>query len=331
MKYLVVGAGFSGATIARILAEAGHIVHVEEERDHVAGNAYDYINEHGIRVHKYGPHLFHTSNQQVMDFLSRFTEWVPYEHRVKALLSDGTFVTFPPNRETVEKVGKDNLVDTFYRPYTEKMWNRSLEEVAPNILSRVPIREDDEDRYFPKDVYQVMPVDGYTALVERMLDHENISVYTNCEFLRTSEEYYDHVFNSMPIDKYYDFIHGKLEYRSIKFHTVTLPFEKFLPATTVNFTNHGPYTRITEWKNIPGHGHNAYNTTVTTEEPCDYMDNNFERYYPVADKDNKYRYELYKSIPNDKVTFIGRCGQYVYIDMHQAVNSAMRTAMDFVK
>lgn len=327
MKYLVVGAGFSGATIARELADAGHQVDVIDKRNHIAGNAFDYTNGYGIRVHAYGPHLFHTNNKSVFDYLSRFTRWVSYEHRVKALLPNGEYVPFPPNRVTKEKV--KNVIDTFYRPYTRKMWGKELEEVNPSILNRVPGRDDDEDRYFPNDQYQHMPRDGYTALIKNMLDHSNIDVKLNFPFSKEYEAEYDHVFNSMPIDEYYDFIHGELEYRSIKFHTETIPMPKVLPSTTVNFTHNEKFTRITEWKKIPFHGENAGFTTITAEEPCCYKENNLERYYPIADDINKARYQLYNSIPNEKVTFIGRTGQYVYIDMHQAVNSALRIAMDY--
>lgn len=327
MKYLIVGAGFSGATIARELADAGHEITVIDKRNHIAGNAYDYINEYGIRIHSYGPHLFHTNNKKVFLFLSRFTEWTKYEHKVKALLNDGSFVPFPPNLETKQKV--DNIIEKLYRPYTKKMWGKELEEINPSIINRVPGRNDYEDRYFPNDQFQFMPSDGYTSLVGNILNHSNISVYINTEFDKSMEDKYDHIFNSMPIDEYYDYIHGELEYRSIKFHNYGLPIPTILPCTTVNYTHSGPFTRITEWKNIPGHGTNESFTSITVEEPCDYKDNNMERYYPINDFINKERYNQYKLIKNDKVTFIGRCGQYVYIDMDQAINSALRIAMDW--
>ena len=138
MKCLVVGAGFSGAVVARELAEAGCAVEIIETRNHVAGNAYDYINSHCIRVHKYGPHLFHTNNKKVYDYLGRFTEWVPYKHKVKALLGDGRFVTLPVNRQTRDIVGDDNIIDVFFRPYTKKMWGMEIEELNPDIVSRMP-------------------------------------------------------------------------------------------------------------------------------------------------------------------------------------------------
>ena len=338
MNYLVVGAGFSGAVIARELAEAGHKVWVFESRNHVAGNAYDYTNEHGIRVHEYGPHLFHTNNKEVYDYLGKFTEWVPYQHKVKALLDDGRYATLPVNRETKEMVGEDNVLDIFFRPYTKKMWGMELDELNPDIINRVPIRDDDNELYFPNDEYQAMPKDGYTKLVKNILDHENITVKLNTKYEPASAYYHDldsafhHVFNSMPIDQYFDFKHGKLPYRSIRFETVTLPIPRALPTTTVNFTHNGPKTRVTEWKNIPCHGSNKYSTTLTFEEPCDYEDNNFERYYPVKDRDGKNRelYEKYKNEQPENMTFIGRCGLYAYLDMHQAINSALATVRKFL-
>lgn len=333
MNVLVVGAGFAGATVSRILAEAGHTITVIDKRDHVAGNAYDYTNEHGIRIHKYGPHLFHTNNKKVFDFLGRFTEWVPYRHQVKAILDDGQYVTLPVNRETKEIVGEKNIIDTFFRPYTRKMWGKELEELDPSIINRVPIRDDNNEDYFPNDSYQALPLMGYTDLIERMLDHENIDVKLNVEFDMVWMNHADYCFNSMPIDEYHGFIHGELPYRSIKFHNVDLPMPKVLPTGTVNFTHDGPYTRVTEWKNLPCHGYNELVTTLTYEEPCDYRDNNMERYYPVKDVDGKNRkiYEKYKEMTSHKMQFIGRCGQYVYVDMHQAVNSSIQIAEKWIK
>ena len=169
-KILIVGAGFSGATIARILAESDYSVDVIDSRSHIGGNAYDVINEHGIRVHAYGPHIFHTSNETVVNFLSKFTEWVNYKHVVKAQLSDGQYVPFPVNKKTVEIVGKENIVETFFRPYTEKMWDMKLEEVSSTVLNRVPIKENYNELYFPDDKYQFMPKEGYTELFRKMFN-----------------------------------------------------------------------------------------------------------------------------------------------------------------
>jgi UDP-galactopyranose mutase len=330
---LIVGAGFSGAVIARELAEAGHRVTIIDQRNHIGGNAYDYDHE-GIRIHKYGPHLFHTNNKEVVDWLSKFTEWVDYKHKVKAQLDDGTYVTLPVNRETKEIVGEENILDTFFRPYTLKMWGKTLDELDPSIINRIPTRDDDNELYFPNDEYQMMPKDGYTKLFENIFKHKYIKVFTGTKFSTSMEKKYDHVFNSMPIDEYFKYKHGELPYRSIKFHHKTVPMARVLPTATVNFTHDGPYTRVTEWKNIPNHGKDPKQTIITYEEPCDYKDNNKERYYPVKDVDgvNRETYKKYKEmVDTDRMTFIGRCGMYVYVDMHQAISSALATAKRFLK
>lgn len=335
MKILVVGAGFYGTTIARKLAEAGHDIVVIDKRDHIAGNAYDYVNVDDVRIHKYGPHLFHTNNKEVVEYLGMFTDWVSYYHKVKAILSDGRYVTLPVNKETKEIVGADKIVETFIRPYSEKMWNMKLEELDPNIMNRVPIRDDDNELYFPKDEYQLMPVGGYTEMFKKMLDHPNIEVKLRYSFNIACEAKYDYIFNSMPIDEYFDFEFGELPYRSIKFHTHSLPTPKLLPTAVVNFTHDGPYTRMTEWKNIPLHGDNEKVTWITYEEPCDYKDNYMERYYPVKDISGKNReiYRLYaeKAKLKKNMEFIGRCGLYAYLDMDQAVASALACADRFLE
>jgi len=330
---LIVGAGFSGAVIARELAEAGHKCTIIDKRYHIGGNAYDYECS-GIRIHKYGPHLFHTNNKEVVDWLSQFTEWVDYQHKVKAQLSDGRYVTLPVNKETKEIVGEDNILDTFFRPYTLKMWGKTLDELDPSIINRIPTRDDDNELYFPNDKYQMMPKDGYTKIFENIFKHKNIKVFTGTRFTKSMEKKYDHVFNSMPIDQYFNNKHGELPYRSIKFHKVLLPMAKVLPTATVNFTHDDPYTRVTEWKNIPNHGESATQTILTYEEPCDYKDNNKERYYPVKDVDgvNRETYKKYKEmVDTDRMTFIGRCGMYVYVDMHQAISSALATSKRYLK
>ena len=332
-KILVVGAGFSGATIARHLAEAGFQVEVIDKRPHIGGNAYDFVSNSGIRIHKYGPHIFHTNNEKVFNWLSQFTKWLPYQHKVKAQLADGQYVTLPVNKETAEIVGKENVIDTFFRPYTKKMWNKDLEELDPSILQRVPIRDDDNELYFPKDKFQFMPAEGYTKIFENIFDHPNIEVKTETLFdINMISDYY-HVFNSMPIDHMFGYCFGRLPYRSIKFHDVVLPSPKLLPTACVNFTHDGPNTRMTEWKNFPNHGENNSLTVITYEEPCDYEDNDFEPYYPVKDIDGKNRqvYRKYRDLIPKKMTFIGRCGLYAYLDMDMAIAFAMKNVQDFIE
>ena len=330
---LVVGAGFSGAVIARILGENGFLVDVIDKRSHIAGNAFDYLNNHNILVHQYGPHLFHTNNRSVFEFLSRFTDWVDYQHRVKAMLDTGELLTLPVNLDTKNKVGEDKVIDTFIRPYSEKMWGLKLEEISPDIINRVPIRNDTNELYFPDDQFQAMPKGGYTKMFENLLNHPNIQVKLAMEFHKDMEDIYLHVFNSMPIDEYYDYSLGSLPYRSLKFHHVDLPIPRLFPVCQVNFTNTGPFTRVVEWKNIPNSPQNPLFTSLTYEEPCSYTENNNERFYPVKDANGQNRalYMQYKQIENPKTTFIGRLGQYVYLDMHQVISSSMATAEKFVK
>ena len=331
-KILVVGAGLAGSTVARILADAGQQVSVIDKREHIAGNAFDYVGPEGIRIHKYGPHIFHTSNKEVFDFLSRFTEWLPYKHKVKALLHDGREVPLPPNKETLSMLTKSEIIDQIFRPYTKKMWDKEIEELDPEILNRVKIRDDFSDFYFPDDTFQYMPKLGYTHLVGSLLDNKNINIRLKTNFQHDHIQEYDYIFNSMPIDEFFDFKFGELPYRSIKITTVTLPHPNINSVATVNFTHSGPHTRVTEWKKFPGHGKNEFQTVLTFEEPCDYRENHYERYYPVKDLKGKNReiYARYKSIVPKNVEFIGRCGLYAYLDMHQAVSSSLATANRFL-
>ncbi|MFN6254427.1 MAG: FAD-dependent oxidoreductase [Acetobacteraceae bacterium] len=330
-RILVVGAGFAGATVARCLADKGYQVEVIDRRLHVAGNAYDFVGPYGIRQHAYGPHLFHTSNERVIEFLSRFTTWLPYKHKVKAMLENGRLVTLPVNKETSAIVGFENVLDIFFRPYTRKMWGVELDDLDPEILNRVPIREDLNEYYFPNDSFQGLPANGYTILIENMLDHPRINVSLNCSFHQGMDKNFVHTFNSMSIDEYFDYNLGVLPYRSIKFETHTLPLPKAFPVATVNFTHAEPYTRVTEWKNLPGHGDHPSHTVLTFEVPCDFTENNLERYYPVKDvaHQNRSIYESYRRMIPPNLTFIGRCGVYAYLDMHQAVSASLASADRF--
>lgn len=406
MKYLVVGAGFAGATVARELAEAGHQVLVIDKREHIGGNAYDYINEHGIRVHKYGPHLWHTSNDEVQAWASKFTEWVEYKHHVKARLPDGRDVPLPINPETIEavfgrrfwdwcmangwedgvpvggvrqgahaafleslqvappegsttsldhvlaSVGKE-LCDLFFAPYTQKMWGLSLDQLPASVAARIPTNvESGSDLYFPKDKHQFLPADGYTTMFKNILNHPNITVRLNTSRERLqradmavywehdlgySDLDFDHVFTSEPIDSFFEYIHGSLPWRSVKMHVVTLPLPKALSAPVINFTHTGPHTRVTEWKQLPAHGGNDHVTTLTFEEPCDYEDNDLERYYPVKTSQavcpNRELYRVYDDLAKEGgcVTFIGRCGMYVYTDMGPCIASSLSIVRKFLK
>ncbi len=336
LPVLIVGAGLTGCTIARKIADDGGKVRLIDRRNHIAGNAFDFRNEMGITQHKYGPHIFHTSNEKVVAFLSRFTDWTPYKHKVKAMLQDGRLVTLPVNKTTAEIVGKQNIIDVFFRPYSEKMWGMPLEDISPDILNRVPIREDNNDLYFPNDTFQNMPTDGYASMCNAMIDSPLIELELNKSDRDEDFSKYQHVFHSGAIDEFFEFKFGRLPYRSLKFTTHHLPLPQLFPVSQLNFTHNGPHTRVVEWKNFPNHGENNCFTTVTFEEPCDYTENNDERFYPVKDKEGAYR-ELYKryadfvkqEYPN--ITFCGRLGNYAYLDMHQAISSALKVSEGFLK
>lgn len=332
---LIVGAGLTGCTIARCLADAGHHCIVVDRRKHIAGNAFDSVNKLGILKHNYGPHLFHTSNQKVIDFLSRFTEWTDYKHKVKAQLEDGRLVTLPINQETKSIVGAENCVEIFIRPYSEKMWGLPLERIDQKIISRVPMRDDLNELYFPDDTFQALPSKGYTALVQNMLEHPNITLNLETDFDKECLTDFDHVFHSGAIDEFLDFKFGPLPYRSIKFHDVNVPVKKMYPVSIVNFTDTGKFTRVVEWKNLPNHGNHETHTTLTFEEPCDYQQNNMERYYPVKDTAGKFKadynqYKEYAAKHFPTVTFCGRLGLYAYLDMHQAVSSSLKLAENWI-
>lgn len=311
----MVGAGFAGSVIARQLSEAiGARVHVIDARDHIAGNAHDPVHpETGARFHQYGPHIFHTNDKGVVKYLSRFTEWLPYQHCVRALLPSGVTAPMPINRDTLNQyynikleseadmrdllagvckpveqpqnaqeylrsIYGSELTELFFERYTNKMWDMSLQDMPISVVARLPIRYDDTPHYF-NDAFQMMPKGGYTALVGRMLDHSNIKVELSTTFSKDMEAGYDYVFNCMPIDEYFGNQFGPLPYRSIKFeHRLGEEFNENVP--TVNFTDTGTYTRKTSWALYPGCGGQP-GGHVTYEIPCSYEDNNLERYYPI--------------------------------------------------
>jgi UDP-galactopyranose mutase len=360
---LVVGAGFAGAVHARELAEAGFQVHVIDQRRHIGGNAYDYRDANGIRVHAYGPHLFHTKNLKVIDWIKKFGEFVAYEHKVRALLPSGKKVPLPINLDTVNAVfgtayetaeqvrahlqavalpiaepanaaeylyaniGRE-LTDLFFRPYTKKMWALDLEDIAAAVVKRIPLRTDRADTYFAEDDVQMMPRHGYTKIFEHIFAHPNITISLGETFEKTMLMDFDHCFNSMPIDEYFGFSLGHLPYRSLRFFHHT---EAGVPPqawSVTNFTDTGPVTRETAWHVLPNHVEvDTGRHTLTREEPCDYRDNGMERYYPVKTADGRYNklYEQYRALaePEAKVTFIGRCGTYQYLDMDQVINQSL--------
>lgn len=330
-KILVVGAGFAGATYARILADSGLKIDLIDERPHIAGNCYDFINEIGQLESQYGPHIFHTNNTRVIAWLSKFTEWVDYKHRVKALHTDGKYYTLPVNKETEDLVGSENIIDVFFKPYSYNMWGMELEKISASVLKRVNPRKDNNEYYFPKDSFQKLPSKGYTELFKNLLNSPNISVYLNTKFSKESENDYSYIFNSMPIDDYYNYIYGPLEYRSIKFDRKLVNQSSIHKTLTTNFTEYSGPTRVTDYSYLP-HNKKQNKTITIYEYPCDYKENNFLRYYPVKDfyGTNKKVYNQYRDIPHKKMKFIGRCGTYQYLDIDQVVNQSLAGAQRFL-
>ncbi len=367
---LVVGAGFAGATYARTLADRGLQVTVVDKRDHLGGNAYDHVDGNGTRVHRYGPHLFHTNNEEVVDWVTQWGEWVGYDHRVRALLPSGKTAPLPINRRTLETVFDVTLPDAaaaeqflarvaepterianaadylrsrigsqltnlFFRPYTKKMWDLDLEDLDPSVVKRLPLRFDDEDRYFPGDRFQIMPRYGYTSIFERIFDHPDIRVQLDQPFVRGMEGDYDFAFLSMPIDEYYDNRFGPLPYRSIRFDHRVKENQPDMSWAVTNYTDDGPWTRETCWGMIPFHGNGRASGTHTREQPCDYTENNLERYYPVRTSDGRFQkiYDEYLrlSSADPGVNFIGRCGTYQYLDMHQVINQSLQGAKKWLQ
>tara|TARA_B100000989_G_scaffold133506_1_gene99176 strand:- start:6192 stop:7337 length:1146 start_codon:yes stop_codon:yes gene_type:complete len=367
-KILIVGAGLSGCTLARILAEKSFKIEIFEKRNHIAGNIFDSINQNNERIHKYGPHLLHCRKEsEALKFLSRFTDWIKYEHKVRALLANGKTTPLPVNKLTLEDIFEksfinekdtkeflDNirnknlvakntdelfestvgnkLADIFFRPYTKKMWGIEPKDLNITVGSRLPVRTNDDCRYF-NDEFQALPKEGYTKMVKRMLDHKNIQVNLNSTFVKGMEENYFHSFLSTPIDEYFNFEFGKLPYRSIIFEN-RLEEKLDLDAPVINFTDDRPYTRKTQWNLLP----NSYNfkgnlKTITYEKPCSMKINPGEYYYPVQTKESKSIYSNYLELSKKEfnVTFIGRTGLFKYIDMIPAVEIHMRLAEKFLK
>jgi UDP-galactopyranose mutase len=357
--YLIVGAGFAGSVLAeRLASQHGAKVLLIDRRNHVGGNAYDEPNEAGILYHKYGPHIFHTNSDQVVDYLSQFTEWRPYEHRVRAVVRD-KLVPIPINRTTLNElfgldlktdeeaadylasraepvedirtsedvvinaVGRE-LYELFFQGYTRKQWGLDPSELDKSVTARIPTRTNTDDRYFT-DTFQAMPRDGYTAMFKRMLDHPNIEVRTGVDFRDYKDranEIADHIIYTGPIDEYFDHRFGKLPYRSLKFDHQTLEQDRFQETGTVNYPAPDvPYTRISEYKHLTGQ--EAPVTTVTYEYPSAEGD----PYYPIPRAENQELFKRYEALADETegVTFVGRLATYRYYNMDQIVGQALAT------
>ena len=356
LDVLVVGAGFAGSVVAERLASAGRRVHVIDRRSHIAGNAYDENDAQGILIHRYGPHIFHTNSDEVFAYLSRFTDWRPYEHRVLASV-EGMLLPIPINLDTVNRLyglhldeeglkayfetvrearetirtSEDVIVNTvgwdlyrkFYQGYTRKQWGLDPSELFASVASRVPVRTNRDDRYFT-DTHQAMPKDGYTPMFARILDHPNISIELGRDFQEIRPKARArHIVYTGPVDEYFDHCFGKLPYRSLRFEHEQLPgVEKFQPVGTVNFPNDHAYTRITEFRHLTGQ--TAPGTSIVREYPQAQGD----PYYPIPRPENDALFKKYQALAQQEkdVTFVGRLAQYRYYNMDQVVGAALSIA-----
>jgi len=354
-KILVVGSGLSGSVISEQLASDGHYVTVIEKKSHIGGNVYDYKDDHGILVHKYGPHIFHTNSDRIFDYLSLFSGFRRYEHRVKAFY-DNKYYPLPININTINsffgiklKTADDvksflnakkerlhsistsadvvnstigtELADAFFRGYTFKQWGLHLEDLDKSIVSRIPLRLDNEDRYFT-DRYQGVPIKGYVHMIDNMLSHPNIDISLNTPYLSGMESSFDHTVFTGPIDHFFECKLGMLPYRSLRFDFKFMDVDKFLPCGTVNYPNDFDFTRVTEFKYLTGQ--DISGTTVVSEFPLD----NGEPYYPVLHNHSKALLSQYKELASSihNVSFLGRLGEYRYYNMDQAVGAALSLA-----
>jgi UDP-galactopyranose mutase len=353
--YLVVGAGFAGSVLAeRLASQSDKKVLVVDKRSHIGGNAYDCYDEEGLLIHQYGPHIFHTNSADVFSYLSQFTTWRQYQHRVLASV-DGQLLPIPINLDTINRlygtsftsfdleaffqsvaepreqvrtsedvvvgrVGRE-LYEKFFRNYTRKQWGLDPSELDASVTARVPVRTNRDDRYF-SDRFQAMPRYGFTRMFERMLDHPNIKVLLQADYRDVKNLIpHRHLIYTGPVDEYFDFCYGKLPYRSLDFKWETVPTAQAQPVAVINYPNDFAYTRVTEFKHLTGQEH-AKSTLV-----YEYPKAEGDPYYPVPRPENAELYAQYRALaeatPN--VHFVGRLATYKYYNMDQVVAQALAT------
>jgi UDP-galactopyranose mutase len=355
--YLIVGAGFSGSVLAeRLASQHNKKVLIVDKRNHIGGNAYDHYNEHGILVHKYGPHWFHTNDKKVFDYLSQFTAWRFHYHRVRSYV-DGMLVPIPINRDTlkllygletdspkqvqefydgvkvninnpanseemvISQVGEE-LYNKFFKGYTLKQWDIHPKDLAASVTARIPVRTNRDDRYFT-DTYQGIPKEGYTAMFEKMLNHPNISVLLQTDYREVMNEIpYNKMVYTGPIDSFFDYKFGKLPYRSLRFEHETLNQEFYQDFQQVNYPNEYDFTRIVEWKHATGQ--KSHLTTITREYSLA-AEGDLEKYYPIPRDVNHELFKKYKAEADqlENVLFCGRLADYKYYNMDQVIARAL--------
>jgi UDP-galactopyranose mutase len=351
--FLVVGAGFAGTVVSERMARCfGKKVLLIDRRSHIGGNAYDHYNQDGLLVHRYGPHIFHTNSEQVFKYLSQFTSWRPYEHRVRTSV-DGKLVPIPINLDTVNllyglnltseelevffaahaetrpfirtsedvvvsKVGRD-LYEKLFRNYTRKQWGKDPSELDAQVTARIPVRTNRDDRYFT-DRFQAMPKHSYTRMFENMLDHTNITLALGVDFRDIVNDIdFQELIYSGPIDEFFQFRFGELPYRSLQFQHQTVNVDYLQSVAVINYPNEHAYTRVTEFKHLTGQVHPQ--TSVVYEYPSSGGD----PYYPVPTPENGALYKRYAELAaaTQRVHFVGRLGTYRYYNMDQVVAQAL--------
>jgi UDP-galactopyranose mutase len=354
---LIIGAGLSGATLARKLAESNYNVHIIEKRDHIGGNCYDFIDKNGILVNKYGAHIFHTNSERVWEFVNRFSEWTPWYHKVIGKIKDKLF-PIPVNIETVNtlcnttiqteeemkkylhnvripynniknseevvlnRIGEE-LYNKIFKYYTYKQWAKYPNELESSVLERIPVRTDTNDLYF-SDRFQALPKNGYTKFIESMCNHTNITISLNIEYDEAMRKNYDYIIYTGPIDMYYSkYNYPKLEYRSINFETEYLDIDYYQTNSVVNYPSLDEnYTRIIEYKHFLNQ--QVPNRTTIVKE---YTTDVGEPYYPVPTQKNRDIYEMYRklAIEDEKngIFFLGRLANYKYYNMDTAIENAL--------
>ncbi len=351
--YLIVGAGFAGSVLAERLARgSGKKVLLVDRRPHIGGNAFDCYDDAGILVHKYGPHIFHTNSKEVFEYLSTFTRWRPYEHRVRASV-DGQLVPIPINLDTINqlyglkltslemenffasvaeprevvrtsedvvvgRVGRE-LYEKFFRNYTRKQWGLDPSQLDAMVTARVPVRTNRDDRYFA-DTYQAMPLRGFTRLFENLLDHDNIKILLNTDYRDVVDMIpHERMIYTGPIDEFFDYRYGKLPYRSLRFEHETVNQEWVQPVAVVNYPNEHLYTRVTEFKHLTGQEHRK--SSLVYEYPGAEGD----PYYPVPRPENNELYKKYQALAEERpdVHFVGRLATYKYYNMDQVVAQSL--------
>ena len=359
MRFAIVGAGFSGAVVARELVEAGHTADVFDTRDHVAGNCHTARHETGVMVHTYGPHIFHTQHEHVWQYINRFGEMMPYRHKVKAI-SQGTMYSLPVNLKTINQffdrnfdaeqaeqfiqskadatitnpvsfedqglrfVGRE-LYDAFFAGYTSKQWGVDPKELPASILARLPVRFNDDDSYF-NHPYQAIPKNGYTPIVEAILRHESIKLHLGMRFDPSSHSEFgefDHVVWTGPIDAFFGFEFGRLGYRTLDFEPEVCDGD-YQGHPVVNYCDVDvPYTRITEHKHFaPWEEHSR---TIVYREFSRLCGDSDTPYYPIRLVKEKEQLLNYVQLARNAkgVTFIGRLGTYRYLDMDVTIHEAL--------